>query len=69
MCGIVPIRGRHQFDAVLEAVELPSAVVRTGAGRHADQAVRRMGDYFQLLVKICSRSSVQKREEGEVKEL
>jgi len=41
--------GGHQFDGVAEAAELSCPVVCAGAGFHADQAGRQVGDHFQQL--------------------
>lgn len=41
--------GGHQFDGVAEATEFPCPVVRTGAGFHANQTGRQVGDYFEQL--------------------
>ena len=41
--------GRHQLDGVAEAAELSRPMVGTGAGFHADQAGRQLGDHFQQL--------------------
>lgn len=39
----------HQLDGVAEAAELPCPVVGAGAGFHADQAGRQVGNHFQQL--------------------
>jgi hypothetical protein len=41
--------GGHQFDGVAKAAELSRPVVGTGAGFHADQAGRQLGDHFEQL--------------------
>jgi hypothetical protein len=42
--------GRHQLDGVAVLAELPSPVVRAGAGFHADQARRQLRDQRQKML-------------------
>ena len=43
--------GRHQPDGVAVVPEQPRPVVRAGAGFHADQAGRQLGDQRQLVAR------------------